>query len=82
MFEMKILPLLIVGLEGNLGVHLVLWNLSSNVLWSNLVMRDDLVVLNFTSVIGFSLLKIVVLLLSGMEALNFMVGKGVANSSL
>lgn len=82
MFEMKILPLLIVGLEGNLGIHLILWNLSSNVLWSNLVMRDDLVVLNFTSVIGFSLLKIVVLLLSGMEALNFMVGKGVANSSL
>jgi len=50
------------------------------VLWNDLMMLNNFVILHLTSVVGLGFLNIVVLLLGGMETLNFMSGHGVADA--
>lgn len=53
-------------------VALNVWGFTGNVLGSNLVMLNDLIILDFSCVKGFGFLNIIVFFTSTMEALNLM----------
>ena len=70
---------LFAGFHANVSLNL--WSFSSNNLGSNLVMLDDFIILDFSSVICLSLLNIVVFFSGTMEALNLMLRHGKTFSS-
>jgi len=56
--------------DSNVGLNE--WGFTCNVLGSNLVMLNDLIILDFSCVKGFCFLNIIVFFTSTMEALNLM----------